>query len=1059
VQFDILGPMRVTAQEQVSISASRLRVLLAVLLWRANQPVSVDELYEAVWDGKLPRDPSGALRTLVRRLRRVLGPQAGARIGTRAPGYLIEVGDTELDAMRFEALCRATAAAAHGGRWAQVSETAAGALALWRGQPLADVPCQMLRDLWLPHLEQMRLQAIEWRIEADLQQGRHEQVVPQLRYLAELHPLREHFHAQLMLALVRTGRQAEALEAYRDARRVLVRELGIEPGSEMRRVHEGILAGDADLLAPPRNVEEPAHDRDAPNAPRQLPASVRYFTGRHSELDLLTGLLEPPERTASGGGTVVISAIDGMAGIGKTALAVHVAHRLAEKFPDGQLFLDLRGYTQGQQPRTADQALNWLLRALDVPPERIPRDSEQAAALYRERLADTRTLIVLDNAATEAQVRPLLPGTGSCLVLVTSRRRLRALDDAHILSLDLLPAPDAVALLLAVAGPGRISADDPRLGELAELCGYLPLALRIAASLLRHRRTWSLEHLAGQLRDQHQRVATLSDGERELAAVFDLSYTSLDEQHRCLWRRLGLVPGPDLDASVAAALVELDRASVAELLEDLVDQNLLAAHAPGRYRLHDLLRAHARTLAETEPVAARKAAVDRLLRYYAHAAQSASIPIARYPRPRPDGPVPAVHDPETARTWLRTEYPNLDAAFTDARAQGLDEHVIALAAGLAEFLQTDGPLTRALQIHQTAAETAERLGHQTAAETAERLGHRVDHANALTELGRVRRLTGDYPGADAAATQALEIYRALDYRLGEANALHDLGRVRYLTGDSSGADGAHTRALEIYRSLGDRHGEANALTELGRVRHLTGDYPGAGDAQTRALEIYRTLGDRYGEATALTNLGRVRRLTGDYLGAADAHTSALEIYRALGHNLGEANALTDLGRIRHLTGDYAEAEDAHIRALEIYRALGHHLGEANTLTNLGRVRHLTGDYPGADNAHSHALEIYRTLGDRGGEAWALNYYAATLAAIGRRTRALELFEQARAMNCELNKPDDEAVALEGIAEHHLATGDPVQGIAYLYQALGIYRRLGMIPDTRRVQSQLDALTA
>ena len=1055
MQFDILGPLRVTAQQQVSISAVRLRVLLAVLLWRANQPVPVDEIYEALWDGKLPRDPSGALRTLVRRLRHVLGPQAGARIGTHAPGYLIEVGDTELDVTRFEALCRGTVAAAHDGRWAEVSATAGEALALWRGQPLADVPCQMLRDLWLPQLEQTRLQAIEWRIEADLQQGRHERVVPQLRYLAELHPLREHFRAQLMLALVRTGRQAEALEVYREARHVLVGELGIEPGPELRRVHEAILAGDADLLpSPPRDAEEqgPAHEheRDAATAPRQLPAAVRHFTGRHSELDFLSSLLEPVEGTAGGGGTVVISAIDGMAGIGKTALAVYVAHRLADKFPDGQLFLDLHGYTQGQQPRTSDQALDWLLRALDVPPERIPRDGEQAAALYRQRLADTRTLIVLDNAATEAQVRPLLPGTGSCLVLVTSRRRLKALDDAHTLSLDLLPARDAVALLYAVAGPGRFPADDPQLGEVAELCGYLPLGLRIAASLLRHRPTWSLEHLAGQLRDQHQRVATLSDGDRELAAVFDLSYTSLDELHRRLWRRLGLVPGPDLDGYAAAALVELDRASAAELLEDLVDHNLLTAHAPGRYRLHDLLRARARTLVTAaEPSAAREAAVDRLLRYYARAAESASIPIARYPRPRPDATVPAVqdHDPESARTWLRTEYPNLDAAFTAARARGLDEHVIALAAGLAEFLGTDGPLTRAMQLHQTAAETAERLGH------------RVAHANALTELGRARRLTGDYPGADDVATQALEIYRALDYRLGEANALHDLGRVRYLTGDSSRSDDAHTRALEIYQALNDRHGEANALTELGRVRHLTGDYPGAADAQTRALEIYRALGDRYGEATALTTVGRVRRLTGDYLAAADAHTRALEIYRALGHRIGEANALTDLGRIRHLTGDYVEAEDAHIRGLEIYRALGHGLGEANTLVNLGRVRHLTGDYPGAADAHTSALEIYRTLGDRSGEAWALNYYAATHAAIGRRARALALFQQARVMNRELNKPDDEAVALEGIAEHHLATGDPVQGIAYLRQALEMYERLGMAPDARRVQSQLDDLTA
>jgi DNA-binding SARP family transcriptional activator/tetratricopeptide (TPR) repeat protein len=1050
MRFEVLGPLRVlTADvgEPTAVSATRLRAVLAVLLWHANQPVPVDELSEMVWDGAPPAGAAGAMRSLIRRLRLVLGPQAGARIVTRAPGYLIALADDELDASWFIALGQDIGAATRAGNWATASATADQAMALWRGPALLDVPSQSLRDAWLPQLDQHHLQVLQWHAEAELQLGHHERLIPQLRDLSTRHPLNEHFHAQLMTALARSGRQAEALDAYRDARRALVDDLGIEPGPTLRAVHQRILSGQNE----PNKPNEPAESSRPPAAttvPRQLPAASGHFTGRHGELDRLAALAQGAGAHL---GTVVISAIDGMAGIGKTTLAIHAAHRLAEQFPDGQLFLDLHGYTQGHPPRTADEALAWLLRALGVPPERIPSDGDQAAAVYRQRLADTRTLIILDNAATEAQVRPLLPGGGSCLVLITSRKRLKALDDAHLVSLDLLAPPDAVALLRAVAGPDRIPADDPLADEVAELCGYLPLALRIAASLLRHRPAWGLEHLAGQLRDQHRRVSVLSDGERELPAVFDLSYTSLDEQHRRLWRRLGLIPGPDLDAYAAAALVRVDPACAAELLENLVDHNLLSAYAPGRYRLHDLLRAHARTLAATDPAPESEAAVDRLLHYYAHTAQRASVPITRHSRPAPDDPAPThspvLSGPNSAHTWLRAEYANLEAAFTHSHthAHGLDEHTIALAAGLAGILLTDGPFTRALEIHQTAAETADRLGHFAA------------HATALTDLGRARFQTGDFAGAEEMYTQALKTCCSLGRRLGEANALTGLGCVWVMTGEYSGADDAHTRALELYRALGNRLGEASALNDLGRLRYMTGDYPDAGEAYAQALELYQALGHRLGEAGALTSLGQVRFQTGDHAGAGDAYARALDLYRVLGHRIGEASALNDLGHVRFQAGDLAGAGAAHTRALELYGALGHRPGEASALISLGRVQSQTGEHSGAIDAHTRALTIYRALGNRSNEAWALNHYAATLAAAGQRPRALALYHQALAMNRELNKPDDEAASLEGIGEHHLNTGDSTQGIAYLRQALEIYQRLGMAPDTRRVQDRLDGV--
>ena len=919
----VLGPLTVRDDDgHIPVPAGKQRTVLAALAMRANQAVTRDELADLVWDERPPASADATLRNYVKHLRHALGSD---RLVTARPGYLLRLDERELDVSCFESLLRKADTARHADRWQETHAALTEALSLWRGAPLADIRSDGLHREHRPRLEQMGWQAREDCIEAELRLGRHDRLVPQLQELTAAHPLRERFHAQLMLALARAGRRAEALEAYRRARRTLVDQLGIEPGPELRDLHDRILTGG---LAPSA-ARTPPQAGALPAVPRQLPAVPRYFTGRRSELDTLTRLVDTIDAS---GGTVVISAIDGMAGIGKTALAVHAAHLLAERFPDGQLFLDLHGYTQGHPPLTANEALNGLLGALGMPPERIPANGGQAAALYRQCLADTRTLIVLDNAATDAQVRPLLPGAGSCLVLVTSRRRLKSLDDARSLSLDLLSPPDAVALLSAVAGPGRIPPDDPLAAEVAGLCGYLPLALRIAASLLRHRPAWSLENLTGQLRDQHRRVGALCDGERGLPAVFDLSYASLEAAHRRLWRLLGLVPGTDLDAHAAAALAQLDPATAVGLLENLVDHNLLSAYAAGRYRLHDLLRAHARALAAADdPASEREAAVDRLLHYYAHTAQIASVAIARYSRPAPHSPAPAhtpaLPDRDTARTWLRTEQPNLEAALTHAHTHDFPQHTIALAAGLAEILQADGPWTRALEIHQAATETTERVGHPAA------------RATALIDLGRARQMIGDYPGA----------------------------------GD------ALTRALDLCRALGDRLGEANALTNLGRVRQMTGDYPAADAALTRALELYRVLGDR--------------------------------------------------------------------------------LGEANALTDLGRARHQTGDHPGADAALTRALELYRALGHRGNEAWALNHYAATLAAADERPHALALYQQALAMNRELNKPDDEAIALEGIAEHHLATGNLTQGAEHLHQALEIYRRLGMTPDTHRVQNRLNGLTA
>ncbi|HEV2346759.1 MAG TPA: BTAD domain-containing putative transcriptional regulator [Actinocrinis sp.] len=1059
--FEILGPMRVVDRDVTrSVAGVRQRTVLGMLLAHANQPVPGEQLAEIVWDGVPPPGAVATLRTYVMRLRQGLGARVASRVVTRDLGYLIEIDENELDALVFAALCRATGAAVRAYAWADASAAAARALALWRGTPLIDAPSQALHEQWLPRLERDRLQVVEWRIEAELNLGHAEHLVPQLREQTARHPLRERFHAQLMAALALTGRRAEALAAYRDARNVLIDELGVEPGPELQDLHERILAADGvPFVLPdadgsgaagpgtgPTTGPRTAPGTDAPSIPRQLPSAARYFTGRQAESDLVTGLLEQASAT---GGTVVISAIDGMAGIGKTALAVHAAHRLAQKFPDGQLFADLHGYTRGHEPRTAGEVLDWFLRTLGVPAERIPKDVEERAALYRQRLADSRTLIVLDNAVSEAQVRPLLPGGAGCLVLVTSRRRLRGLDDTHILSLDVLPQADAVALLRAMAGPDRFPAADPVAVRIAELCGSLPLALRIAASLLRHRPAWSLEHLAELLRDRRWLVTTLSDGERDLGTVFDLSYDGLDEARRLLFRRIGTIPGPDFDAHAAAALTGTEPAAAAGLLEDLVDQSLLTTYAPGRYRLHDLLRAHAHALADQDPAADRQIALDRLLDHYLRTADRADALIARYPRPAADaadGEPPAhalaLADPAAAWTWLRAERANLLAVLRHTAVYADHRRTVALTASLATLLRTDGPWADAVALHGTAAELAERLGD------------RPGRARALIHSGHARFMVGDLSAASRDLHEALALYRDLDDRLGQANALTYLGGVHRLTGDNPGAVHALEEALRLFRDLGNARGQANALNVLGQTRMGIGDAPGAVHDLHEALHLHRELGDQRGEAAILSQLGYARSMIGDYPGAVRDLSEALRLFRDLGNLPGQVATLGMLGHVRGLTHDYVGAIRDSQDGLQLGRDLGDLPNQVTILGQLGNLRRATGDYAGAARDLEEALDLCRRIGARGNEAPMLNLYAALLAETGEHTRAEALHRDALDLARQTHNFDEEARALEGIGECHLYAGDIQAGTAHLEQALDIFDRLALRPDADRVQTRL-----
>jgi len=1085
IRYGLLGEVTLDQQGTPQrVPGALPRTVLAMLLLNANRTVAVPAIADVLWGERLPASAKASLYNVVLRLRRLLGPEGALRLRSVTAGYLLEVADGELDLQVFTSLCGRGREAQTAREWTAARRALAAALELWRCEPLADVERPALEQAERQHLHELRLQALQGRIEADLHLGLHASVVAELRALTRRHPLTEAFHAQLVLALYRSGRPGDALNAYQDARTVLLEELGADPGPELRRLHQHVLRHDPVLdlrldssagpLPAVRTADPvPLTVPDPVPVPvtatmfesrYQLPVDTRAFTGRSEELDRLLAHAAEGAGGSGGGGAVVISAIDGMAGVGKTGLAVHAAHRLRAGYPDGQLFVDLHGHAPGLDPLTPADALEQLLHALGVAPELVPKNLDERAAHYRHRLAGSRVLIVLDDAAGTAQVRPLLPGTPGCLVLVTSRRRLTGLDDAYSVALDVLPAADAAALLHKVAGPDRIPADHPSIGELLALCGSLPLAVRITAARLRHHRTLSLPDLVERLRDESARLSQLQDEDRNLTSVFESSYRSLPPAEQRLFRLLGSVPGPDIDVRAAARLAGAPESAAEDLLESLLGHNLITQRTPGRYRFHDLVRLYARTLPEAfpEPLpeasaeaeadggGERAAALDRLLDYYQQAAVAADQRLARQSRP---GRLPAaaptaaglrLSDRPQALAWMRTERENLLAALSHAAARRQPARVLALTAALAAFLHEEGPWEQAAVLFRTALSTARARGDQ------------LSEAGALWDLGKVRHTTGDLSVAAGFQSEALAIYRSLGDPLGEANALHDLARTRHVTGDFSLAADLQRQALEIYQRLGNRGGAAGSLYSLCRERIVAGDYPAGADLLERALAIYRDLGDRLGEANSLWGLGRVRLVTGDYPAAADLHERALRIYQDLGHQRNRAYALMGLGRVRLATGCHAAAADLLRRALKIHQDVGDRLGEVNALHEMGRLRLATGDHAAAADLLGRALTGYRDVGDRQGEVDVLNSLGALGRAASGARAALPLYEQALVLARRIDSPLDEARALEGAADCLDRTGDPGAALPLLREAVTLYRSIGAA-EARAAEDRLNAL--
>jgi DNA-binding SARP family transcriptional activator len=976
VRFRILGPLEIwTGQDWSGIGAPKWRALLAALLLNPGQVVSTDRLIAELWEADPPDRAANLVSVYVLRLRRMMGDAQGTMLIRRAPGYQLLLDPGDLDAAAFELLLGQGRQALTGGDAPRAASLLAEALALWRGGALADIPPTGLITAEADRLEAQRLTALELRITADLRCGQAAQVVPELRRLISDHPLREGLWALLLEALDGSGRRAEAVATYGEARQVIAEELGVEPGPELREIYRRLL--DADVAAPgpaaragdqpaagrpddarrptalPAAESAPAADPDAgtapagdaagperawspggPQVPAQLPADIADFTGRLSHLSQLRGLLAaaaPGDNQAA----MTVAVVAGAPGLGKTTLAVHAAHTLRRAFPDGQLYVGLRGASQ--QPVVAEEVLARLLRDLGVSPGQIPVAREERAALYRTRLTDRRVLIVLDDARDAAQVRPLLPGSASCAVIVTARHRLADLAGSRLVDLDVLDEDEARRLLTAIIGEERSAAEPGPVRDVLDACAGLPLAIRIAGARLTARRGWAVRTLARRLADQRRRVDELTQGDLAVRACFDVSFESLrqlatgagvDAAHA--FGLLGVWQGPSISLQAAAALLGEPEDPVADALEVLVDAHLLESPEPERYKFHDLLRAYAAERAQAqEPPQAVADAISRVLRWYLATADAAASVVTPYRDRVPDAAADGAltfATADEALDWSARERANLVAATRQAADHGLHDVAWKLPVAIMACFDRHGYRTEWITTHRVALSSTRTLGD------------RHGEAWVLNNIGMVlsQQHSDDAIGY---LEQALELRRALGDRRGQAQAANNIAFDYQLRGMPDKAVAALEDALALQREVGHRYGEGVALCNLGEAYLELGRYPEAISRLQMARPIAAELSPTALLGYVLHNLGRAYLELGEVSQGSSLLEEALAIHRADGAKSAQALALQHLGDASSRAGQFARARDEYRRSVALSESIEDVEQAANVRTKLTGLQH------------------------------------------------------------------------------------------------------------------------
>ncbi|MEW1722598.1 BTAD domain-containing putative transcriptional regulator [Streptomyces sp. NPDC093109] len=943
LRFSVLGPVRAwRGAETLASGSPQQRALLAALLLRDGRTATAPELIDALWGDRPPSQALAAVRTYASRLRKVLS--SGVLV-SESGGYALRTAPETLDlSLAVELAGHADKERAAGNR-ALARDLLNRSLDLWTGETLASVPGPYA-ETQRARLEEWRLQLTESRLDMDLEAGCHAGAVSELTALTAAHPLRERLRELLMLALYRGGRQAEALAVYADTRRLLADELGVDPRPELARLHQRILEADV-LLAGP--AEEPAPSHPVLR-PAQLPATVPDFTGRGAFVRELSDRLATPE-----GAVMAVSAIAGIGGVGKTTLAIHVAHAARSHFPDGQLYVDL----QGAGPRAAEPeaVLASFLRALGLPDSAIPDSLDDRSALYRSTLDGRRVLVLLDNARDAAQVRPLLPGTTGCAALVTSRGRMVGLAGAHLVDLDVMSPEEALQLFTRIVGPERVAAEREAALDTVAACGFLPLAIRIAAARLAARRTWTVSVLAAKLADGRRRLDELQAGDLAVTATFELGYRALDPAQARAFRLLGLADGPDISLAAAAALLGLPVQEAEDLLESLVDTSLLESAAPGRYRYHDLVRLYARACAERDeqPASGRESALSRLLDFYLATAANAYAlgrpgdRLVNHLEPTSYGGL-EFPDSGEAQDWLYEEARGLLAC---VRQSATDARRLRRAVDL---------LWAALDLVESGANSKEYESTAVGVLSAARaLGDSWAEGRVLVTLGNVHHLMGRFDQADEEARRATELAR----RNGDTLAACWAGNHRGIIAiyQNRGADGERylTEAIEGFRAGDNQPGTASALCNLSRIRLAMGRTASAVSLAEEGMSLYDATGSTFRGANARYALGMALTRSGRLSDAAKRLTEALEVFRESRQRLWEGMALYRLAEVDLAARRHASAASHAEMAQTVLRGIGGEWRRANVLTVLGRALDGIGQSGRAQVCWQEALAVFEEL--------------------------------------------------------------------------------------------------
>ena len=897
----MLGPVQAYVNGRaVDLGHAKQRCVLPALLVEANRAVPVDQLVERTWGERIPQRARNTLSGYLSRLRRALHGVPDVAIERTPSGYLITIDPMAVDLHRFRRLAGQARAAGD-------DTLLTAALGLWRGEAFGALDTPWINSV-RAGLHAERLAAAIDRNELAFDRGRHFEVLPELVALAGQYPLDEHLAAQLMLAFYRCGRQAQALEAFQRIRRALADDLGTDPGELLRTLHQRILTADPDLDS--SQVRPVAQAASRSPAPQQLPAPPRTFAGR------VQALAELDKVAAMSGDSAIVVTISGTAGVGKTALAVFWAHKVSHRFPDGQLYLNLRGFDPSGSPVGVAEALRALLDAVAVPPSRIPASLDAQSSLYRSQLAGRRMLIVLDNAHGAAQVRPLLAGSPGCLVLVTSRDQLTGLvaaDDAYPLSLGLLDRSEAGELLAKRLGSDRVSAEPQAVDEIISRCAFLPLALAVIASRGATHPRFRLAQLAAELSAAGGDLQpfTGSDPAVDARVVFSCSYQPLTTTAARLFRLLSVYPGPDIGIAAAVSLAGRPAHEVRQALAELAGAHLITESAPGRFAMHDLLRAYAAELAEPQE---HHHARHRIFDHYVHSAHSAAMKLD--PRRDPISLAPALaevvaDDPVSALEWFTTEYPCLLEAVQQAARTGFDAQTWALAWSLTDFFNRRGHWHDQATCYTAAVQAACQLADEGRQGYAQRI-----LARALARLQR-------YDEALELLRQARDRFSRLGDGIGLAHT-HLIFSFVYERLERRQAALDHDyEALRLFRAAGHLVGQARALNNVGWRLADLGEHERALVYCEQALQLCRQIGDRYDEANAADSLGFAHQRLGRYGEAATYYSLAVRLCREVGHRDGEADGLAHLGDIHHLTGDSETARLNWQKALAIYDDLGH----------------------------------------------------------------------------------------------------------------------------------------